>query len=370
MFWILFITIVLILSYAGDEKTFPPKITYFFRGLLVIVLSYVVSFGSAISTDHNAYVYAYHDSIGMRLSDLNVLSFGRSVTGLGYEPGYMTLSIIGNNLKLGFPGFLFCILGFVNSVYVVFAYKHKYPVLTIFLFVLSNIFILETNLVRQSLAMAIVFISYSFIERGRFIHGLLLILLGVTFHISAIVLLPVSFFALYNFSEHKKTICNLALALWVVSLVVAMSGINIKLDFMFFRGDSFDYYEKYFSNSNDTGMESTFDFILNCIAIFILFSLRKKYSVYSILLMIGVVLSNVSVAIPNIGRLALYFTVLAPLFYSTILTELPKNVMTWGNVFLCFIVLNSIRLLIFTHILDSGRGLGSVMYPLSAFFVN
>lgn len=370
MFWLVFITLVLILSFAGDIKVCPPKIACLFRSLLVISLTYVVSFGSAISTDHLAYVSAYQDSVGMKLSELNLLSFGRSAAGLGYEPGYMALSIVGHAFNLGMPGFLFCVLGFVNAVYISFAYKHKFPVLSILFFVLSNIYILETNLVRQSIAMSIVFLSFSFIQNKRFVPSLLLILLGITFHISAIVLIPVSLFAFLNFETHKRLLCNIAAAIWISSIVVGIMGISIPSDFMFLGGDNTTYYDKYYSNSNDTGMEGTFDLILNCAAIFILSSLRKTPSIFTVFLLFGVALSNVSMAIPNIGRVALYFTVLAPLYYTTILTELPKHMSKWGQVFLWLLLFNSIRLLLFNHILNGEKGLGSVMYPLSSFFAS
>lgn len=370
MFWLFFIIIVVMLSYAGDTKVCPPRIAYLFRALLVITLSYVVSFGSAISTDHYAYVDAYQDSKGMDLSDINILSFGRSAVGLGYEPGYMLLSIAGHFFKLGFPGYLFCILSCVNLVYVIFAYRHKYPVLSLFFFVLSNIFILETNLVRQSMAMAVVFFSYSFIHNKRFIPSFFLILLGVTFHISAIVLIPISLFAILDIDEHKKIIYNFALVIWVLSLIVGITGITIPSDFVFIGGDTTTYYDKYYSNSNDTGMEGTFDFVLNCAVFFILSSFRKECSIYKIFLLFGVTISNVSMAIPNLSRLALYFTTLVPLYFTTIFTELPPKTVKLGRIFLWMIVLNSIRLLFFSHILNSESGLGSIMYPLSSFFVN
>lgn len=61
------------------------------------------------------------------------------------------------------------------------------PYTALFIFIFSGFFLITNNIIRQTLAMALVFISYNFVSKKKYFKFILLILLASMFHKTAII---------------------------------------------------------------------------------------------------------------------------------------------------------------------------------------
>lgn len=99
---------------------------------------------------------------------------------------------------LGEPQFITLIYSYLGLIFIkngILKIEKKYiKYIWILFFCFSEFFFLYTNLIRQSVAISIIFYSYKFIEERKPIKFLICILLAMGFHTSAIFMLPLYFF--------------------------------------------------------------------------------------------------------------------------------------------------------------------------------
>lgn len=109
---------------------------------------------------------------------------------LNWEIGYTIynklISLVFNNYR-----FFLIVTAFVTifPIYIFYAKEKRYSYLLIVLFLNMPCFLMLFSGLRQAIATSIGLLAYMFIEKNKHIRGVLLILLAVTFHVSAVVLL-------------------------------------------------------------------------------------------------------------------------------------------------------------------------------------
>ena len=369
MFWVLFVICVFFLTHIGTRKYANVKINHLLQFVLAIYLSLTISLGAQFAVDHFHYLDNYLFSDGLSISDIGFSLVRRyAIDQEGYEFGYEIFSIICHKLNIGFPGFMFILMVFVNWVYVDIIFKNKYPLLSILFFVLSSVFFQEANLVRQSVAIALFVFSFRYIEQFNYKRYVFVIACATLFHVSALFLLPFVLLGYTKVKSYHSIIYKIIITFWILSVIIAVLDINISLDFLANMNNSqFSAYSSHYANNeNAIGMKPVFDLIVNTFAFFLIINLNKEYSTTNILVILGIVLLNISVSVPNIARIALYFTSIIPVYYTSIIGK--KNTPKIYNIFLFILVINNIRLLFFNHILNNEPDLGDIMYPLSSFF--
>lgn len=128
------------------------------------------------------------------------------IGGLMMEPGYLYLSIIFHSFKIPFwPFFIilkistfYCLLHFLRK------YSNSYYFFTIsfFLFIFG-LYLFIDNPMRNLVAICISYFSYQFLERKKWHKFLLIVILAVCFHTSAILLLLLSPFYPIKWSNKK-----------------------------------------------------------------------------------------------------------------------------------------------------------------------
>lgn len=368
MYWFLFSLITIILAFLGESH---PKhniqLSLFFRGTLVVTLAYFISANAQIAADHFEYV-AYYDSLqGERIKDFDFFVLRGTNS---YEYGYSIVSIICNSIGLSFPGFSFIVLLFVNWVYVSFAYKHKYPILSIFFYILSLSFFQQANLFRQAIAIAIFTYGIHFIFERKWGRSLLSILFASLFHNSAVFLLPLCLLCFIKTND--GFIRRTKLALWgllVFSLICFVLKLNIGISSLTLM-DSLESYERYLTEDNIVGRSLGFDPTLNILSIFFLLSLRKENIWYSAFFVLGTIIGNFGYAMPTLVRFNLFLVTLEPVLYTSLFFESnykDRVVQRIGLFVGILLVINNIRLL-FGHMFTDGIDFGTKVYSFSEFF--
>lgn len=156
------------------------------------------------------------------------------------EPGYGLLSLIVSN----FGGFqLFLVIISILSITLLYkstSYFALYPLISLYVFVMS--YFTENNLakIRQSTAVLILLFSLKYLYKKRLIPFIIIVILGASFHTSALVFLVVPFLLKIQLNQKRTIIIFLIALLLYFSRVpiifyrewIPMIFANINLDFL------------------------------------------------------------------------------------------------------------------------------------------
>ncbi len=135
-------------------------------------------------------------------------SYNNLPGGFTYEIGYEIWSGIFYKLGLSYHHFIllntivdFGIIAYISKKY------SKYPLFTLFLFLAVQGLSLEVDLIRNAKAVLLFIISIQFIKSRQIIPFMVLNIMGMTFHISSVLYLPMYF--ILNRNYNKKFILSL-----------------------------------------------------------------------------------------------------------------------------------------------------------------
>lgn len=116
------------------------------------------------------------------------------------------------NLDFQMVYFVICLIGYVLLLLCIRKYSEKYWQSYFWYFMFTYFFLLGMNLIRQFVAMMIVWYGISYIEEKKFMKYLICVLIATSFHFTAIIMLP--FYFIFN----KK----LKLSLIALATVIAV----------------------------------------------------------------------------------------------------------------------------------------------------
>ena len=129
-------------------------------------------------------------------------SYNNLPGGFNYEIGYEIWSNIFYKIGLSYHHFTFIntVADILILAYVLKKYS-KYPIFSMFLFLAVQGLSFEVDLLRNAKAVLLFIISIQFIKERKIIPFLILNILGMTFHISSIIYLPMYFVLNKNYSR-------------------------------------------------------------------------------------------------------------------------------------------------------------------------
>lgn len=129
-------------------------------------------------------------------------SYNNLPGGFNYEIGYEIWSNIFYKIGLSYHHFTFIntVADILILAYVLKKYS-KYPIFSMFLFLAVQGLSFEVDLLRNAKAVLLFIISIQFIKERKIIPFLILNILGMTFHISSIIYLPMYFILNRNYSR-------------------------------------------------------------------------------------------------------------------------------------------------------------------------
>ena len=129
-------------------------------------------------------------------------SYNNLPNGFNYEIGYEIWSNIFYKIGLSYHHFTFIntVADILILAYVLKKYS-KYPIFSMFLFLAVQGLSFEVDLLRNAKAVLLFIISIQFIKERKIIPFLILNILGMTFHMSSVIYLPMYFILNKNYSR-------------------------------------------------------------------------------------------------------------------------------------------------------------------------
>lgn len=171
----------------------PSKLkTFIFLTATGMFMLFIFAFRYGIGFDYFNYFRLLNEC--KQLSFIDILTFKGPV-----EPGFNLLlkliSLITNDIVV-----MYLLLGFIILfVLMVYIYKNSAePWISVYLFVTFGFFFGTMNLVRQYFSAIVFLYGIKYIQKRRFLPFLLILLLAMSIHKSAIIMLPVYFIAKLN----------------------------------------------------------------------------------------------------------------------------------------------------------------------------
>jgi hypothetical protein len=373
LIWIPFAAITLTLAYLGDPQKNTLRTSTLFQGLLVVWLSWFVSFGSGAMQDHWGYVIYYNSMADRDILGLSQMLSGHISALLGsrteLEIGYTFLNILFNKMGFNAVGFLFSFALAANFLLIKFLYRYKYPVFMVLILICLGSYTQQANLVRQMMAVSIFLYSTKYIVQKNIQYYILSIFIGSLIHVSLLFLLPLYY--LLNLKPHK----SIMLGILLLSLLIGLIDYTLPL---------FDYSFLFYGEvlkKVGVGVSYQISWLTN-ISLFIVilgkdteWDNEPKNNIAFNMFFIGEVLRNLVIITPWFFRLSLYFTITA----SIMLPMVPFYINHFrisGNStirnYVAFIAGNLLKLyfiLVLIQItISDGRKLGTIMYKLSEIF--
>lgn len=378
MTWLVIITILWLLAEGAVPKASRyslsqngnSNINTLCKIGLILTLTLMVGFWGLVAQDHEMYVGIYQLLSHYTLSDVlgNITDIFRRQA-MGMELGYNIINVLASSLGLKPPLFLTLVALLVNTCIIKFIYDYPHPILSLFLLVSMNFFLMEANLVRQVFAMAIFLISIQFLLKGNWKKYLLLIFVATLFHVSAVALGIFAVFLVPKSHETQKYALITLIFSWLVSLLI-MSGF-VSFNLLSVLSDS--TYSIYTKGGNSISMEVSllnivFHNVIVIASLLCFKSLKINYKlIYYAVIITTASIVNCSYSLPNIFRFATYFNV--AFFAFTIFIFQKSGKWRLGNYSIPILFLQvycGIRL--FTSFILEENIFGSESYSLSDFF--
>lgn len=216
----------------------------------------------------------------------------------------------------------------------------EYWTLSVFIYLFTaNLYLLHFSMLRQSLAMAICLMSWSFIRNRRVFTAISIVLLASLFHKSACIFLPFVILGYFHFEKGWK----IGVLIMIVILLIYVS-VEYFVDFFLFLSD-FEILEDYVRYGRQEMKEVSYGlgFILRIIPLFIFVYTLTRNVLNNTQKQLGLVACvsyffiPFSFIIPMINRIGFYFEAYSvagiPVIYSSINNVVIRRSM------ICFYVL-------------------------------
>lgn len=294
--YIVIYTIATILIAEGIKKNSRSVIII---GILIPVL--FAAFRYQVGTDYLNYVYAYQNACKNKLSFFINGSFS-------LEIGLNLISKISN--LFGDTKVFFGLFAFLIIYPVVYRLKNNYTTVSLHIalfWFFMTYFTSGLNIMRQALAASIIFWGFEFIFKGELKKYLIVVIVAMTFHVSAVIALPIFF--LWDRKEYKVKINFKIVSFLIVVLIVSL---NIsKIIGIISNFSIFSRYETYELTS--VGGENR-SFLLKTVSLIpILFlskrlaNIDKRNGFFILLMVVSTCLEFTGFFSPYVKRIGIYF---------------------------------------------------------------
>lgn len=317
MIYVVCILSVLLLSYIADRK--QKYICLFLSALILSLFCGLRGIGTGVDTGHYFNFMSYIRGSG--------ISYGSDI---GFSLlSYLMMGVFNN------PYYPLVVFAFITNyliVYRLWDFRNEASFVLMMLVYMTWQYSYGFNIVRQFMAIAIVFWGTRYIERGNYIRYIVFNILAATIHTSA--LLCFSFlFVTFGYKAKKKKYKIIAFG---AALLIVLIGIGM------FRNNIIKY-EGYFSNANNAIHGMTIFKI--CCAVMVAFSNRifsndsfsiSKQGKYipmqrqiPIMYMVGLLLSSLGMWFTFLNRIGFYFMVFEMPFWGQVVRAKKNKVIYW-----------------------------------------
>ncbi|MDT2703452.1 EpsG family protein [Enterococcus dongliensis] len=291
-----------IMIYLGVRKQKKTRVLFTFFGISIpVILATFRSLLVGTDTQPYYYLYSYYGTFSNLSDKFRILGFKEFLNTILIH----VCSTIGN-----FNMYLF-IFAFFTFLLVIIALYQLVPVEDIpmgYFIYLCFFFPQTVNIMRQSLAVAIVFLGYQFIIKRKLLKYLLIVFIATGIHISAFLALP-----LYFLINKKKEINRLVATIISCALVFFI----IRPSWIFTMLSSISGFERYSFYNDFTVDTNNRLFFINLIILSIIYVLKKylieiknENKFFILLLFFGLLVGMTGFTSPFIKRISIYFDIL------------------------------------------------------------
>lgn len=190
-----------------------------------VLLTLFFGLHGEMGNDWQNYCFIYENDTWLNLLDFFRNPFSTKMM----EPGFVTLLMICRSIGLPFQGFIFIIAVITNVLLYRFLIQHEANIpLSLFLILCFGGIELEINFLRSAIALLLFLNSIAFIASRRPVAFVLMNLLGICFHVSALLYLPCYF--LYKLRISARWYVSISLfcfILYVAHIPLATFGVYI-----------------------------------------------------------------------------------------------------------------------------------------------
>lgn len=287
-----------------------------FYSSFFLLLFVILGFRSySVGSDTTVYHSIFSKALSFR-TDLNLFFTSR------FELGFLKLNKLVYGFSQNFTTLLlvYAFLGLSLYFYVILK-DSKDAFLSLGLFLSFRIYFVMFSNIRQPIAMGIILLIFHLLKSNRWLISLVLIGIASSFHLSALVFLPMLF--LKNFKFTKKFLTITALASTFV-----FASFNTFSSLFFSRLDKYSVYQ----NSTLFSGDAKISLILNFIIILLAFTMgelsmygKEKDQEYNFLrntMIFALIISFISINAAALNRGTLYYSQFLILYLPYIISKL------------------------------------------------
>lgn len=334
---------------------------YYF-GILVLLCAMVSAFRFQVGQDYQHWVDVYH-----------WIENGSNVY---VEFGYKLL----NQFIIFIPfigvDFLYIVTSFfivlVFGKYIKKSIPQQYWFFSMFLFITTGIFFASMNLLRQYIAIAICLLAILRLDKKQYISYIALVFVAMTFHTSALIMLP---FALFYIISKRINSNTFLWIIYILSLLFIVIDLRKIIDiFAFLLPERWKWYldSHFFVDRNYSAILK--QLVPNILVIYLIMNrteMRKYYERFDIsfaLAFITTILTNCFYGILLLLRLSNYFDfsfiIIIPLIFDYLMKYEKKAKM--AKIYKICIIIYYLLLTIVTIFVMNGHG----VMPYKSIFIN
>ncbi len=268
LFLYLFVFLISTCCFSLYKNRYLGKIGILFA---IMLPSLLAGFRYYVGTDYGTYYYCF--------SELNKVSYYWILTDsfhMNMERGFLVTSkfvadLLGAKATFGFYSFI------IISIFILTIIKQyeKYNLTLCYLFFLITINLSSYNILRQEVALVILFWGFKYIfNKNIFKYGLI-VLLACQFHTTALLAVPLYF--LWSNKRGGEVKFSLQVIYYIIALVIVIFGQNM---FSFLVGTSDNFYlQKYSAYLNEYESDNRSFYLKLMLSVFFI-SLINKYKNY------------------------------------------------------------------------------------------
>lgn len=347
------------------------KWTVAYKGLLIWVIA-ISALQYKMGTDMEAYMAWYKDLNTNNWSFSNLINDNKQ-----YQPGWVALGYLCRFITDDFLLLKLVQATFVNiAVFSFFKRETRYVFVSILLYGLMSYLVVNFNLLRQSIALGFALYGFTYLRLKQYKKYYVFVLLSYLFHNSAIILIPLPIFALFNYTKKNTTILFSIFILIVCSLYfLNIEDLFLNILSSGFLGDNIAGSGLAYMSRDRLGVQSSFSVfsIQRIIMIVSVVYYMRKYNntYYGAFGLIYIFFQILTGFLPILWRFRLYFDFSYYIILSQIIVEYPKSKKKISS-----IVLGIILILVFffplreymTHVENSQYRNIDQYYPYHSIF--
>lgn len=212
------LAVILGIPLTGKNATKPKKIIYL--SVMFLLMWVVSTFRYGMGNDYFSYIRIF--------DEIHSASWGEAFT-LGYEPAFTALTKVITLVSYN-PEVMYGIYALLILAPVAYSiYRHSDSVwISVTVYLCLTFFYTSLNFIRQSMAVSLLILCYSFIKQRKIIPVMIFAVLAALFHYTALIFIP--FYLLtYFIRPTKKAIIiysSVSVGLLVTCLIMKAAGAN------------------------------------------------------------------------------------------------------------------------------------------------